>query len=310
MATQAELIERISALRSPEEPKEPTEGIEPVDVSEPGEELEPEELAEPTKAAEVEEESEEPEDLVYEIDGEEITLAQIQAWKKGTMQEADYTQKSQANAELRKSMEAEMVTLQERGSGLKSLIDALETSINADITDEHLAQLLEDDDTGEYLRLTEKKKARLSKLDDAKAARTQLKSERLTEQQKAGNQRLVEMNPNWLESGQVTQTYHDDQALLAKYATDNAFTQDEINSALRSGNIMQAMIEAQRMKSSVSKAPELLKKVRQAPTIVKGKKRVEAGIEKQIQDATARLKKTGRVDDALALKKLKRQRTG
>lgn len=316
--SQADLAKRISELRNPSEPSEPTEEAKPVDVSVedetseiPEEEVtESEEEAETLEATGAVEESQETEDVVYDIAGEEISLSQILSWKKGNMQEADYTQKSQANADLRKSLEAEKLSLQERGSGLQTLIDSLEGSINADITDDHLAQLLEDDDTGEYLRLTEKKKLRLSKLDAAKTERSKLKSERLTATQQAGNKSLIDLNPSWTKDGQLTQAGQDDQALLLKHAKDNGFTQAEIDAALSSGKIMQAMINAEKLKAKVAKAPALSKKVRTAPTIIKGKQRQVSNLDKQIQDASARLKKTGRTEDAVALRKLKRQRTG
>lgn len=309
--SEADLLARISEARNPTEPLEPTEDPSPVDVSEemPEEAIaESEEEAETLEAEELSETTEELEDLIYEIDGEQFTLSEIQSWKKGHMQEADYTQKSQANAELRKTYEAELTALQERGDGLKDLIATLESSINADISDEHLAQLLEDDDTGEYLRLTEKKKARLSKLDLAKAERSKLKKEKLTAKQQKGNQELIEMNPTWVENGQPTQAYTDDQSLLGQYAKDNGFTQDEINSALTSGRIMQAMINSARLQSKVSKAPEIVKKVRKAPTIVKGKQRQISSLDKQLQDAKAKAKRTGRMEDAAIVRKLTRQR--
>lgn len=316
--SQTDLVKRISELRNPSEPDAPTEEAEPVDVSVEGEtsEIPEEEVTESEEEAETletsgdVEESQEADELVYEIDGEEITLSQIQTWKKGHMQEADYTKKSQANSDLRKTMEAELLSLQERGSGLQTLIDSLEGSINADITDEHLAQLLEDDDTGEYLRLTEKKKSRLSKLDEAKTERSKLKSERLTAKQQAGNKGLIDLNPSWYKDGQLTQSGKDDQALLEKHAKDNGFTADEINLALSSGKLMQAMIDAEKLKAKVSKAPALSKKVRTAPTIIKGKQRQVSNLDKQIQDAQSRLKKSGRVEDAVALRQLKRQRSG
>lgn len=317
--TEKDLVTRMQELRNPTEPEEPTEEPGPVDVSEEADTLEPEEEleqseseeeAEASEPLEAEESNEESQELVYEIDGEEITLSEIQKWRKGHMQEADYTQKSQVNADLRKTLEAESTKLMEKSQGLQDLIDILEGNINEDISDEQLQQLLDDDDTGEYLRQTEKRKGRLAKLDQAKTARNKLQTEQLTTRQKQGNDELIKLNPSWLENGQTTKSFKSDQDLLGKYAADKGFTQDELQAVLTSGRVMQAMIDAAKFDSKVSKAPAVERKVRKAPTIVKGKQRQVSSLEKQFQDAQAKLKKTGHIEDALAVKKLKRQLTG
>jgi hypothetical protein len=72
---------------------------------------------------------------------------------------------------------------------------------------------------------------------------------------------------------------------------------------------MQAMIDSAKYRANIAKAPSIAKKVKKAPVIIKGKRATVTGINRQIQEAEVRLKSSGKMEDAVKLKKLKRQLT-
>ena len=130
----------------------------------------------------------------------------------------------------------------------------------------------------------------------------------LLERQTKGNQELVGLNPKWVDSaGNATQAYKDDQDHLANFAKVNNLTQDDINAVLTNGRIMQALINSDKFTANIAKTPALTKKVKQAPKVVKGKRASVTSIDRQVKEAEATLKRTGKVEDAVVLRKLKRQ---
>ena len=324
-STQTDLLARMKALRTPTEPEGQPEEGEVVDVSveTPAEvdELQPEEIegqetAQQTDddSTEAEEEAEtldaddeEQESLYLDLDGEEINLDDIRTWKKGFMQEADYTQKTQKVAEQRKSLEAGEAKQKEALDNLQSHIDIAKDMLDAEFEGVEWDEL-RDLDTGEYLKLKEKKEGRQAKLEQATAKRQELVSADLLERQTKGNQELVSLNPNWVDgAGKPTKAYEDDQQHLANFAKANGLTQEDINAVLTNGRIMQALINSDKFTANIAKAPALTKKVKKAPKVVKGKRASVTSIQKQVSEAHAKFKQSGKIEDAMALKKLKRQ---
>ena len=323
-STDTELLTRIKALRTPTEPEGQPEDREVVDVSVETPEddsdmqpedverhttaeqtdddlLETEELAETFDADDTEQES-----LYLDLDGEEINLDDVRKWKKGHMQEADYTQKTQRVAEQRKSLEAGEAKQTEALESLQSHIDLMADMLDSEFEDVDWDEL-RDFDTGEYLKLKEKKEGKQGKLDAAKAKRDELHKSKVVERQTLGNQQLLDLNPNWIKAGEITPTYTADQSFLAAFAKDNKLTKAEIDAVLTSGKIMQAMINSAKYTAKMAKAPAIAKMVKKAPVIVRGRRATATNITVQIQKAEAKLKTTGRIEDAMALKKLKRQ---
>jgi len=323
-STETEILARMKALRTPKEPEGQPEESEVVDVSvetpEDDSDLQPEdverqttaeqtddELLEPEELAEtLEADDDEQESLYLDLDGEEINLEDIRKWKKGYMQEADYTQKSQKVAEQRKSLEAGEAKQTEALENLQSHIDLMTGMLDSEFEGVDWEEL-RDIDTGEYLKLKEKKEGRQGKIDAATAKRKDLQASRLTERQNEGNQELVGLNPQWVKDGQPTKAYTDDQKFLSSFAEANKLTKGEIDAVLTSGKIMQAMINSAKYTANKAKAPAIAKMVKKAPVIVKGKRATATNMAVQIQKAEARLKSTGKMEDAMALKKLKRQ---
>ena len=104
------------------------------------------------------------------LDGasQEVTLAEAQ---NGYMRQADFTQKTQALAAEREKVSQQLQQAgqlaQQRLSELDAAIQAVEGLVDDGYTEEQLAELLEYN-PGEYVKLTERKKARQEKITEAK----------------------------------------------------------------------------------------------------------------------------------------------
>ena len=113
--SQADMLERIKAARSSEEPvKEPTEQEEAVSLQD--EEVVEETIETESQEEVVYEESDEVEtgqseaqdgsdESVYLIGDEEITLTELKALKEGSLRQSDYTKKTTELSEQRKAFE-------------------------------------------------------------------------------------------------------------------------------------------------------------------------------------------------------------
>jgi len=77
--------------------------------------------------------------------------------------------------------------------------------------------------------------------------------------------------------------------------------------ALTSGKLMQALINSGKLSTLKTKAKTTLKKVKKAPVVIRGQKANVTSIERQVQEAQAKAKKSGSIQDAAAVMKLKRQ---
>lgn len=324
-STQTELLTRMKALRTPTEPEGQPEESEAVDASieapESDDTLQAEEVEQQETAEQTDDESisseeltetlegeegaeESPDDVVYSIGDKEITLKQLDDLEKGGMKEVDYRQKTQKLADERRSFEAKRTeTLDTLQSHIDIATQMLDSEFEGVDWDE-----LRDLDTGEYLKLKEKKEGRQDKLKQATAKRQELVSADLLERQTKGNQELVSLNPNWVDSaGKPTKAYEEDNQHLANFAKANSLTQDDINAVLTNGRIMQALINSDKFTANIAKAPALTKKVKKAPVVVKGKRASVTNIQSQINEAQAKFKQSGKVEDAMTLRKLKRQ---
>lgn len=59
-------------------------------------------------------------ELFYEIDGEEVSLAQIQEWREGGLKAKDYTQKTQALSEKVRDVEAERIAVSQEKQAIQT----------------------------------------------------------------------------------------------------------------------------------------------------------------------------------------------
>ena len=72
-------------------------------------------------------------------------------------------------------------------------------------------------------------------------------------------------------------------------------------------SMMQMAIDAAKYSGNKTKDAVIAKKVRKAPVITKPQQKAQVAIHDKIKKAEAKFKRTGSIDDAMAMRKLKKQ---
>lgn len=315
--SEAELIERISKARGNTEPEiAPTENLEAVDVSEVETQDDPIVEAD-VEIAEVEavNDSEEldvvendddstvddGEDLYVEYKGREINLKDVEEWERGSLRQADYTRKTTAVAEERKGLEAERAELEKQKAEFESKAAEVEAIIAEEtLSADDIAELREYEPE-KYIEYQEKLEARKKAVANAKEVRP--RSNYNVEAERA---KLVEANPQWLEDGKQTKAFADDMALVNSYALSVGYTGEEIGKIQQAHHLL-TLLDAAKYRENSKKNLAIEKKVRKAPVTTKPRAAAKANIVTEIEQAQARLKQTGKPEDAVKLRQLKRQ---
>lgn len=313
-----QIIERIKLSRGTTEPstEAPTENTEVVNVSEdaPIETVvEPEVLTNETTTAEIEEPAEaqteqattdnEDEDLYVEYKGREINLKDIDEWEQGHLRQADYTRKTQELADSRKHFETEQEGFTGKQSKLSEQLLTLEAMIaEDDISDEALTELREYEPE-QYIKHLEKQSKRKEFLKEAKVNATPKSTVNVQEEQS----KLIAANPQWVSSGKATEAYTKDMDALTSYYTDNGFSQSQVDAVNSNSLIANAVIQAARASKLGKTNAAIEKRVRKAPVSTKPKAQAGNKQHDEIKKLESQLRKFGRNDDFVKLRKLKRQ---
>ena len=304
------ILERIKIARGNAEPKEPTEEPQIVDVTDsdtPEEEAEEvaqqevEEIEEDeTEEAieETEEQAESEDELYLDLDGEEVPLSQVKKWKSEHMMQADYTRKTTELSEQRKEFEAEREAFNANQAKLQETVAQLESIIKTETLSNEDLQELREYEPERYIEYIEKQKQREEVLKEAKS---QVKTESVDFQ--AEQQKLLNNNPSWVDNGQLTEQYQNDVKLLDEYAKEVGVTPERF--ATFDASMMQIMLDAARAKDTTKKQAAITKRVRKAPVSTKPSQKAKQGLHDQLAKAEKRLKQTGSVEDAMAVRKLK-----
>ena len=262
-----------------EEPTKPTDEVETVmaveDTAPVKVEPEPEEAeTDEDQATENEGESEE---LYVELNGEEVSLSQIEEWKLGNLRQSDYTQKTQALADKTRGVEAEALALKESQQLLSDKLTLIESMISEDtLTDEEVKDMREYEPDN-YIKYTEKLAARKELLNSSK------KSAAPSVDVKQEQQRLVEIFPEWISEGKATDIYISDMNQLGDFYTKEGFTQENIDIVNSSALIAKSLVELARMKTKSGAIETTKKMVKKAPTITKP--RARSASKPQVEDA-------------------------
>jgi hypothetical protein len=306
------MLERISLARNPSEPQvEPTEEIEqePVEkeIDEKPEEA-PQEQDEETEELDDEPESqEEPDEELYiDLDGEEIALSQVKEWKEGNLRQSDYTKKTTEAAKVKKQAD-EMVA---SSAKLQADLEQKIASVNAILQQETLTseqlQELKEDDPEEYINYSEKLKQRQEIVNSVKAPAVD---------RAAVNEALVKANPHWVEEGKPTEKFNQDMAMVREYTAELGYSNQELAGIEQNGDAHHwlTLIDAARGKAAIKRLAEIeggaaQKRTRKAPTVTKPRGKGQTNIERQIEAAKTKFKRTGHPDDAYAYRKLIKQR--
>lgn len=202
-------------------------------------------------------------DLVYDFEGEEVSVATVKDWKENGLRQSDYTKKSQANADTRKTLDAEKIQISELRSGIESRISALDEAIKKG--EESIDwEDLRDHDPSEYLKqkelITSKKEAAAA----AKSEASELANAEDAQLLAVEQQLLSDAMPTWADPKQREA----DVNIVESYVKDAGFTEGDF-SKLTSHRLMLMAIDAAKYKALQGKTAETGKTVQKAPNVVK-----------------------------------------
>lgn len=218
--------------------------------------------AQESEAESVETETEQgdlPEEVYYEIDGEEVSAEDVKKWKAGHLMQSDYTKKTQALSEERKAFEASREAFDQKLEVLSSIEADIEALALGDLKEADLDKILAEEGTEEYLRVQremEKRKAGISAL--------------TKKYQAVQNEYLKESYQQLSDSlGWSDETKREkDIAAIQSYTKDAGITQNEFDK-VTNPKIMVALVEASKYRDLMKKKDEVAKKVVKAPKVSK-----------------------------------------
>lgn len=211
------------------------------------------------------------EPLYFQIGDEEISEAEVKSWRDGHLRQQDYTKKTQALADERKTLEAQATQVGEIQKNLTETLENLEKAFEKEsdqIDWEHLREY----DTAEYLRLKDEQAKKADALKDAKAQAESVKKAERDAILAREQQRLIEMFPAWGDPGSGAEAYKADIKLINDYVTDAGFSQEEF-SQLENAHVMQAIYKAAKYDAMQKSGSVAEKQVRKAPKVVKPTKK-------------------------------------
>ena len=171
-------------------------------ITDEAEELEVEEDQADDDAEEEEaEEADETEELWFEIDGEEVSVAQIKEWQEGSLRLSDYTKKTQAVAADRKQVEAdrseasqELQSLREERAQLQNALATL--AIDAD-KEPDWAEMAQTTDPQQVLIEQGKWRKRQAEKQQAAAVYQELQQQQSKDRQGEQLRAAVRARPEW-----------------------------------------------------------------------------------------------------------------
>ena len=120
---------------------------------------------------------------------------------------------------------------------------------------------------------------------------------------------LWDANPLWMKDGKQTEAFSTDMKMLTEYAQSEGYDDAEISGLTRKRH-WQTLIKAAKFDALGVKNAAIEKKVRLAPVSTKPKQVQQTSLHGEIKKAEARLKQTGRSDDAIKLRQLRRKAAG
>jgi len=234
------------------------------------------------KESESEDESEDSQFI--ELDGEEVDLADVRKWKDGHLMQSDYTKKTTALSDERKTFDVERTTERENILKTKAQVSDMRDLLTVLVAeDEEINWVdLKEDDPDEYIRLKEQSDKRKDALAKVKAERETPADDpaMIQEQQK----KLYEANPAWLDDkNQTTEVFKKDMTLLNAYAAKAGFTQEEF-SQLTQAHHMTTILKAAKYDELEEKGREIGKTREKVPVVTRPKAKVKAVESKNIAD--------------------------
>lgn len=241
---------------------------------------------EPSEAApEVEEP--EPSRHKVKVAGEEVEVT-LDELINGYSRQADYQRKTQALAEERKAVQAEI----ERIAQLTAQLDTTEKEPD-------WSKMAEELDPWEFNRQRTGWETRQKAKAEAARQAQELQSKRMAEIAQTEAAKLREKAPEWADPQKFTADF---QAMTEIATRDYGFSPDEVSRVL-DHRVMLLLKDAVEMRRLRQSKPEAEKRLAKAPKVVKpGSPTSNADKAQADRDALrSRLRKSGKVDDAVAL---------
>lgn len=232
------------------------------------------------------------EELYVTIGDREISLKDIEEWEQGYLRQSDYTRKNQEVAKQRESVTAELESLKAEREALQKDIALLKAMTEEETLSKEELQELREYEPEAYIKYTEKQAKRqelLSKYDKP-AQQNDVNAE---------FNKVIERHSEWVENGKHTDKFQSDVAAMREYLIKKGFNDDDLS--LFKARHFEVVLDA------MKKEPVQNKAVKKATVSIKPKKREQSSLQSQIQKAKERLAKTGSVQDAIALRKLRKQ---
>jgi hypothetical protein len=306
--SETEVLSKMKASRDAEPVAEPTAEPEAVDVSEdtpaihieseaPAEEVTEEAEESSIELSEDETTDNDDEDLYVEYKGREINLKDVEMWEQGHLMQADYTRKTQELSDSRKAVEAQQAEFASKQQTLNDKLATIEAMIEEDTkTPEEIAELREYEPE-KYIDYIEKQNKRKDLL---KAKQPVNK----VDVQAVSNE-LFTKHPEWIDGGKQTEQFTKDMQMMNEYAQSMGYANSEIPNM--QAHHYETMLDAAKYRALKNKTAVIEKKVRKAPVSTRPKQAAKPNITDEIKKQEALVRKTGRPEDFVKLRKLKRQ---
>jgi len=220
---------------------------------------------------------------------------------KGYQRQADYSRKTQALSEERKTLDAEKQAVLEERSQYAQLLNALQQQIQSAAPQEPDWQKLYETDPMEWVRQREIWRDRQEKMTAAQFEAQRIQTLQAQEQQaqlakvvQEGRQKLVELVPAWKDA----KKWEADRVGLLDYGQQLGFSADELNATYDPRAVV-ALYKAMQYDTLMAKRPQAAPpRVKSAPA---GSASSAPRPQSDVTKAKQRLAQSGKVADAAAL---------
>lgn len=305
---------RLERQEPPQEEPEPVEDqAEAETEAEVEPEAEPEEVQEdhPEEEAEDETQPEDDDDALYEVGGETFTLSELREWKKNGLRQSDYTKKTQALSEAKTAFESERQSWESERTQIVEYFKAQEAQLKDALATFAITQTpkpkrADFPNTDAYLMAVDKWETAEAKKQEARKAYGALQAQQHEEIVKRETAQLMRHIPEWRDP----KAFEAAAQGMMKVGAEYGFSPEEMGS-ITDHRMFRVLNDLMKIKGQANQtqvaAKAAEKKVVQAvKRLQPGAKKAENQPSKELRQTRERLKKTGSVDDAVALMRARR----
>lgn len=259
--------------------------------------------AEDDEAEEAPEEKEpEPRSFRVKVDGEEVEVTEDELLK-GYSRTADYTRKTQALSEERKSFLAEADAVRSERQKYSDSLEKLANVLKTNAMPEPDWNQLREENPEEFATqwaVWQQQQQRLQAVEQERQ-RTQQKAQedevkRLVEYTKAEHERLLDAVPAWKDPEVETRDLSD----LKSFAKSRGFSDSDLN-AVRDHRVVLLLRDAMLHEKAQKQRPIAQKKIESVKAATPGPARSQTKTVSAAKKAHAKLAKTGRLTDAASV---------